>query len=403
MNPTLDDVSALERKHVLQTYRRTPVVFVRGEGCYLWDSSGNRYLDLVSGVGVAALGHGNPVLAAALGEQAATLAHTSNLYFHPLQGQVAEKLAALSGLERTFFCNSGTEANEGCLKFARRYWHTQGATDRTKYVAFTHAFHGRTFGSLSVTWDEHYRAPFAPLLEGVTWVDPADPAALRAAVSDSTAAIVMEAIQGEGGVRPMSPAIADAIRDAQARTGALLIADEVQCGLGRTGVPFGYQRIGLTPDLVAVGKALGGGVPVGATLLNEKVASAIFAGDHGSTYGGNLLACRAALVVLDALTTGGLMDRVGQVGVVLEAGLRRLADRHPVIREVRGAGLMWGLDLTVDAAPYVTAALADGLLINRTSETVIRMLPPYVLSKPQAEEVVKRLDAVFARVAQEAS
>jgi predicted acetylornithine/succinylornithine family transaminase len=403
MNPTLDDVSALERKHVLQTYRRTPVVFVRGEGCYLWDSSGNRYLDLVSGVGVASLGHANPALAAALADQSSTLAHTSNLYFHPLQGQVAERLAALSGLDRTFFCNSGTEANEGCLKFARRYWHTQGATGRTKYVAFTHAFHGRTFGSLSVTWDEHYRAPFAPLIEGVTFVDPADPAALLAAVSDSTAAIVMEAIQGEGGVRPLSAAIADAIREAQARTGTLLIADEVQCGLGRTGVAFGYQRLGLVPDLVAVGKALGGGVPVGATLLSERVASAIFAGDHGSTYGGNLLACRAALVVLDALTTGGLMERVGQVGAVLEAGLRRLAERHPVVREVRGAGLMWGIDLSVDAAPYVAAALADGLLVNRTSETVIRLLPPYVLSRAQAEDVVRRLDAVIAHVTQEAA
>ncbi len=403
MNPTLDDISALERKHVLQTYRRTPVVFVRGEGCYLWDASGNRYLDLVSGVGVASLGHANPALAAALAEQSATLAHTSNLYYHPLQGQVAEKLAALSGLDRAFFCNSGTEANEGCLKFARRYWHTHGATERTNYVAFTHAFHGRTIGSLSVTWDEHYRAPFAPLLDGVTWVDPADPAALQSAVSDKTAAIVMEAIQGEGGVRPMSPAMADAIRDAQARTGALLVADEVQCGLGRTGVAFGYQRLGLSPDLVAVGKALGGGVPVGATLLNEKVASAIFAGDHGSTYGGNLLACRAALVFLDALTTGGLMERVGQVGAALEAGLRRLAERHDVIREVRGAGLMWGLDLKVDATPYIGAALADGILINRTSETVIRMLPPYVLSKAQAEDVVRRLDAVFAHVAQEAA
>jgi acetylornithine/succinyldiaminopimelate/putrescine aminotransferase len=316
---------------------------------------------------------------------------------------VAEKLAALSGLERTFFCNSGTEANEGCLKFARRYWHTQGATERTQYVAFEHAFHGRTFGSLSVTWDEHYREPFAPLLAGVTWVDPADPAALLAAVSGSTAAIVMEAIQGEGGVRPMSPALADAIREAQALTGVLLIADEVQCGLGRTGVAFGYQRLGLTPDLVAVGKALGGGVPVGATLLSEKVASAIFAGDHGSTYGGNLLACRAALVVLDALTTGGVMERVGQVGAVLEIGLRRLAERHSVVREVRGAGLMWGLDLRVDAAPYIATAFADGILINRTSETVIRLLPPYVLSRAQAEDAVKRLDAVFAHVAQEAA
>ncbi len=397
----MSSVIALESQHVLQTYRRAPVVFARGEGCYLWDTEGRRYLDLISGVGVAALGHANPVLAAALAEQASILLHTSNLYYHPLQGQVAARLAALSGLPRTFFCNSGTEANEACLKFARRYWHTQGDGGRTRYVALEHAFHGRTFGSLSVTWDHHYRDPFAPLVGGVTFVSPDDPAALTAAVDPSVAAITLEAIQGEGGVRPLSQAFADAVREAQARTGVLVIADEVQCGLGRTGVPFGFQRIGLQPDLVAVGKALGAGVPVGAALVSDRVAGAIAAGDHGSTYGGNLLACRAALVFLEALTTGGLMERVAQVGSVLGAGLRRLAARHAVIREVRGAGLMWGLDLQADAAPYVSAALASGLLINRTSETVIRLLPPFILGKAQAVEVVERLDALFTQVAKE--
>jgi predicted acetylornithine/succinylornithine family transaminase len=397
----MSSVIALESQHVLQTYRRAPVVFTRGEGCYLWDAEGRRYLDLVSGVGVASLGHANPVLAAAVAEQASTLLHTSNLYYHPLQGEVAARLAALSGLPRTFFCNSGTEANEACLKFARRYWHTQGDTGRTRFVALEHAFHGRTFGSLSVTWDSHYRDPFAPLVGGVTFVSPDDPAGLAAAVDGSVAAITLEAIQGEGGVRPLSPAFAEAVREAQARTGVLVIADEVQCGLGRTGVAFGYQRLGLQPDLAALGKALGAGIPVGAALVSDRVAGALSAGDHGSTYGGNLLACRAALVFLDALTTGGLMDRVGQVGAVLEAGLRRLAARHPVVREVRGAGLMWGIDLQTDAAPYVRAALDGGLLINRTSETVIRLLPPFILSKAQAVDVVERLDALFTQVAKE--
>ena len=401
MTTTATDVTALEQHYVLQTYRKAPVVFTRGEGCYLWDTNGTRYLDLISGVGVASLGHANPALAQALAEQAATLVHTSNLYFHPLQGQVAGRLAELSGLSRTFFCNSGTEANEACLKFARRYWHTQGEPGRTQFVAFEHAFHGRTFGSLSVTWDEHYRTPFAPLLDGVTWVSPDDPQALLAAVSSSTAAIVMEAIQGEGGVRPLSAAMAEAIRDAQARSGALLIADEVQCGLGRTGVAFGYQRLGLTPDLAALGKALGAGVPIGAALLGLHVARADHAGDHGSTYGGNLLACRAALVFLQALTDGGLMERVATVGAALGAGLRRLAARHPVIREVRGAGLMWGMDLHVDATPYVSAALTSGMLINRTATTVIRLLPPYILSPAQVDDTISRLDAVFTSVAQE--
>jgi acetylornithine/N-succinyldiaminopimelate aminotransferase len=272
------DVQALESRHVLQTYRRAPVVFTRGEGVWLFDEDGRRYLDLISGVGVASLGHAHPQLADALAEQARTLVHTSNLYFHTLQGQVASRLASLSGLSRTFFCNSGTEAVEGCLKFARRFWHTAGRTERTGLVALEHAFHGRTIGSLSVTWDNHYRAPFAPLLQDVAWVSPGDPAALLSAVSDRTTAIVIEAIQGEGGVRPLSPAFAAAVREAQQRTGALLIADEVQCGRGRTGQAFGYQRLGLEPDLVAVGKALGSGMPVGAVLLSERVAAALSAG-----------------------------------------------------------------------------------------------------------------------------
>jgi acetylornithine/N-succinyldiaminopimelate aminotransferase len=395
------NVTALEHQHVLQTYRRAPVVFTHGKGCRLWDTDGRSYLDLVSGVGVASLGHAHPVLAEALGQQAATLLHTSNLYFHPLQGQVAARLSSLSGLERTFFCNSGTEAMEACLKFARRYWYGLGDRGRTRFVALEHAFHGRTFGSLSVTWDEHYRAPFAPLLDGVTFVSPDDPQALLDAVSTSTAAVVIEAVQGEGGVRPLSAELADAIRQAQARTGVLLVADEVQCGLGRTGTAFGYQRLGVRPDLVALGKALGAGIPVGAALVSERVASTIAAGDHGSTYGGNLMACRAALVFLEALTADGLMAHVARVGSIVEAGLRDLAVRHAVIREIRGAGVMWGIDLHVDAAPFVTAALQQGLLINRTAETVIRLLPPYVLTELEAYEALDHLETLIGHGARE--
>ena len=390
------DTQALERQHVLQLYKRAPVVFTRGEGVFLYDDHGKRYLDLISGIGVASLGHANPVLAAALADQARTLVHTSNLYYHGLQGRAASRLASLSGMPRTFFCNSGTEAMEACLKFARRYWHTAGDATRTGLVALEHAFHGRTIGSLSVTWDDHYRAPFAPLLQDVTWVPAGDPAALAGAVSERTTAIVIEAIQGEGGVRPLSQEFAAAVREAQARTGALLIADEVQCGLGRTGTAFGYQRLGLEPDLVAVGKALGAGMPVGAALLSERVASAVSAGDHGSTYGGNLLACRAALVFLDALTEGGLQEHVRKVGAHLAAGLCELAGRHPVVREVRGAGLMWGLDLRVDAAPFVTAALDRGVLINRTSETVIRLLPPFVITAAEVDMALAQLDAILS-------
>ena len=306
MTTAIADVHALEARHVLQTYRRKPVTFVRGEGVRLYDSEGREYLDLLSGIGVASLGHAHPGLARAIADQAQTLIHTSNLFYHPLQGQLAERLAHLSGLPRAFFCNSGAEAVEACLKFARRYWYTRGEP-RHEIIALEESFHGRTFGALSVTSDEHYRAPFEPLLAGVRFVPANDPAALRAAVSNSTAAIIVEPIQGEGGVRPLTPAFAAAITDACARTGALLIADEVQSGLGRTGYPFYFGAIGLKPHLVSVGKALGGGVPIGAALISEEVAHAIAFGDHGSTYGGNLLACRAALCVLDELVGGGLL------------------------------------------------------------------------------------------------
>jgi len=394
-------VKALDSQHLLQTYRRAQVVFTRGEGVYLYDDGGRRYLDLISGIGVASLGHANPALAAALADQARTLIHTSNLYYHELQGQVAALLTALSGLPRVFFCNSGTEAIEACLKFARRFWYTSGDRHRTGFVALEHGFHGRTIGSLSVTWDEHYRAPFEPLLGDVTWVPANDPDALVAAVSSTTAAIIAEAVQGEGGIRPLSPEMAAAIERARQRTGALLIADEVQCGLGRTGTAFGYQRLGLQADLAAVGKALGGGVPVGAALVSQPVASAISFGDHGTTYGGNLLACRAALVFLEALTSGGLQEHVREVGGLFGEGLRSLAARHPVVREVRGEGLMWGLDLKADAAPFIDAALKRGLLVNRTAGTVVRMLPPFVITRAEVDEALALLDGVFADVATE--
>jgi acetylornithine/succinyldiaminopimelate/putrescine aminotransferase len=254
-------------------------------------------------------------------------------------------------------------------------------------------------GSLSVTWDEHYRAPFEPLLTDVTWVPASDPDALVAAVSSTTAAIIVEAVQGEGGIRPLSPEMAAAIERARQRNGALVIADEVQCGLGRTGTAFGYQRLGLQPDLAAIGKALGAGVPVGAALVSQPVASAVSFGDHGTTYGGNLLACRAALVFLDALTSGGLQEHVGEVGGRFGEGLRALAARHSVIREVRGAGLMWGLDLAVDATAYIDAALNRALLVNRTANTVVRMLPPFVITRAEVDEALTVLDGVFTDVA----
>ncbi len=401
--PTAHDIQSLEATHVLQTYKRQPVVFVRGDGRRLFDIDGRVYLDFISGIGVSVLGHGHPALAAAVGEQAAALLHTSNLYFHPLQGQVAARLATLSGLQRSFFCNSGTEAMEACLKFARRYWFTQGVRGRTGYVAFEHGFSGRTMGSLSVTANPHYREPFEPLIPGVTFVAPDDVAAFEAAVTPTTAAIVVEPIQGEGGVRPIPAAMAAAIERVSTRTGTLLIADEIQCGLGRTGHAFYYQALGLTPDLVTVGKAIGGGVPVGAALVSEAVAQQVLPGDHGTTYGGNLLAMRAALVVLEELMDRGLMAHVQTVGAHFEARLNALAAKYPVVRAVRGAGVMRGLELAVDAAPVVEGALARGLLVNRTAERVVRMLPPYTVTTADIDEAIATLDAVLAGLPAEAT
>src|SRR5438874_10606672 len=271
MTTAVDEVRALESRHILQLYRRAPVTFVRGEGVRLHDTDGREYLGLLSGIGVASLGHAHPGLARAIADQAQTLIHTSNLFYHPLQGQLAERLANLSGLPRAFFCNSGGEAVEACLKFARRYWHTRGEP-RAEFIAFTNSFHGRTFGALSLTSNEHYRAPFEPLLPGARFVPVNDPKALLAAVSRSTAAIIAEPIQGEGGVRPLTPAFAGAITEASSTPGALIIADEVQSGLGRTGYPFYAPVLGLHPDLISIGKALGGGVAVGAALVSQKVA-----------------------------------------------------------------------------------------------------------------------------------
>jgi acetylornithine aminotransferase/acetylornithine/N-succinyldiaminopimelate aminotransferase len=389
-------VQAVEAAHVLQTYKRQPVVLVRGEGVWLIGDDGRRYLDLLSGIGVNVLGHGHPALVAAVREQVGELVHTSNLFFHPWQGPLAEKLTRASGLERAFFCNSGAEAVEGCLKFARRFWYTAG-TPRPQFIAFERGFSGRTMGALSTTWDEHYRTPFGPLVPEVRFVSNDDPDDLLSAVSEQTAAILAEPIQGEGGVRPLPPQIVAAINKACGSTGALYIADEVQSGLGRTGHLFHFEALGLCPDLISVGKALGAGVPIGAVLVSKRVAASISAGDHGTTYGGNPLACRAALAVMDTLEQG-LLEHVRRVGPIFAAGLKELASRHAMVVDVRGAGLMQGLVLDRDAAPVVPAALERGLIVNRTAERVVRMLPPYIISEAEIAEALSRLDAALTAV-----
>ena len=389
-------VKAVEATHVLQVYRRHPVVFTGGHGAWLVDTDGQQYLDFLSGIGVASLGHAHAGLSEAIAAQARDLLHTSNLFFHPLQGQVAERLARLSGLPRAFFCNSGAEAVEACLKFARRYHRTRGDVDRFEIVAFEGSFHGRSYGALSVTSGEPYRTPFKPLLPGIRFVPPSEPDAIRSAITHRTAAVIVEPIQGEGGIHAIPGAAAEAIAGACVATGTLLIADEVQSGLGRTGKPFACAALGLQPDLMALGKSLGGGVPIGAVLMREAVAQAVSFGDHGSTYGGNLLACRAALVFLDALE-GGLVDRVAEAGARLGAGLEALVSASPQIREARGAGLMRALDVDRAVADRtVDCALAQRLIVNRTAGTAIRLLPPYTVTDDEIDDGLSRLRQALA-------
>jgi acetylornithine aminotransferase/acetylornithine/N-succinyldiaminopimelate aminotransferase len=395
----MSNVTALEAQHVLQTYKRQPVVFVRGEGSRLFDENGRAYLDFISGIGVCVLGHAHPGLAAVVADQAKTLIHTSNLYYHPLQGQLAAKLAAMSGLQRAFFCNSGTEAVEACLKFARRYWYSKGIKNRTQYVALEHGFSGRSMGALSVTANANYRAPFEPLIPGVTFIAPGDIKGLEAAVTEHTAAVIAEPIQGEGGVRPLSPEFAAAIARVTKATGTLLVADEIQCGLGRTGRPFHFQSFGWTPDLITVGKAIGSGIPIGAALVAEHVAKEIFAGDHGTTYGGNLLSTRAALYVLDELDR--LAPHIKAMGALFEQKLNALQAQHKVVTGVKGAGLMQGLHLSVDALPVVEASLKAGLLVNRTAEKVVRMLPPLTVTAAEIEDATRILDGALRSVSVE--
>lgn len=395
MTTRSEQIIAKEAEHVLQVYKRLPVMFVRGQGSHLIDEHGQKYLDLLSGIGVASLGHAHTELADIIGKQAHELLHTSNLYFHPLQAEVASRLSRLSGLPRTFFCNSGTEAVEACLKFARRYWYSQGDKNRSEIVAFDGSFHGRTFGSLSVTAGEPYRAPFAPLLPGIRFVSPLDIDQIEKAITDQTAAVIVEPIQGEGGVRPIPTETAQALAGFCRTTQTLLIADEVQCGLGRTGQPFYSSMLGLTPDLMALGKALGAGIPIGAALLSEKVSSSVSYGDHGSTYGGNLLACQAALVFLSALEAG-LIQRVADAGERLRSGLEKLVSTSDELHEVRGAGLMCGIEVDIAVADQiVNTALEHKLLINRTAGTVVRLLPPLTISNEDIDDGLIRLRAAF--------
>ncbi len=354
------------------------------------DAEGREYINLVSGVGVASLGHSHPRLIQALTDQAGRLMHTSNLYFQAQQARLAGRLAEISGLPRAFFCNSGAEAVEACLKFARRYWHRR-ETPRKEIVALEGSFHGRTFGALSVTWDPHYREPFAPLLEHIVFVPANDAEALTAAVSERTCAVILKPIQGEGGVRALTPEFAESVDRACRRTGALLIADEVQCGLGRTGVPFYSAELGLRPiswrsaRLSAEASRLAQRWPAKRWPHRSRLATT------GSTYGGNLLACHAGLVFVEELIDRNLIGHVKEVAAHLDGRLRTIASRREGVVNLLGVGLMRGLEMDVDAAPVVEAARLRGVLVNRTATRVVRLLPALTISRDELNLGIDRL------------
>ena len=394
---TAEEIMERERRFLLPTYSRYPVVIARGKGCFLYDVEGKRYLDFVAGLGVNALGHAHPRIVKAIRDQAARAIHLSNLYYNEYQGQLAEKLCGLSGLDRAFFSNSGTEAIEGSLKLARLAAHRAGGAEKSQIVALQGSYHGRTFGSMSLTGQEKYRKGFEPLLEEVTFVEQNDVEALKAAINHNTCAMVLEPIFGEGGIRECSAEFLQECRALTERHRAALIFDEIQCGLGRTGTMFAFQAFGVTPDIVAVAKPIAAGLPLGAFLAKEEFASAISAGQHGTTFGGGPLACRVALEYLAIVEEENLLEQVRRVGGYLQQQLKELVSRYEAVRETRGRGLIQGLQLEVPARPIVEQALAEGVLFNSTQDTVLRFLPPFLLLEKHVDKGMRVLKKLLGR------
>jgi predicted acetylornithine/succinylornithine family transaminase len=384
------DVESRDRRFVLQTCARSSFHPRQGKGARLIDAQGKIYWDLLAGIAVNALGHRHPRIVRTLRAEAGSLMHVSNLFYHPAPGLLAERLVERSGLSRAFFCNSGTEANEAALKFARL-----ARPGRGEVVALLESFHGRTLGSLSMTGHEAYRAPFEPLVPGARFIAPNDTAALASCVSDRTAAIILEPILGEGGVIPLKDDFMIAARRLADERGALLILDEIQCGMGRTGSLFAFERTGVVPDIVTLAKPLGGGLPLGAVLTGPALDGTVRHGHHGTTFGGNPLACRLGLVVLDELEQGGLLERVRQLGSWLASELERLKRRCSAIVDVRGAGLMWGLELDREAAPVARRLLDAGFVVGTAQQRVIRLLPPYIVPRTALKSFISTIEKIL--------
>jgi acetylornithine/N-succinyldiaminopimelate aminotransferase len=398
----LASIQAAEQKLLLNTYERNPHLFVGGQGVYLRDENGHDFLDLLSGIGVSALGYGHPAVEEAIAQQSKRLIHTSNLFFHEQTVPIAERLTSISGLDRVFLCNSGTEAWEAALKLARAHAkmlrEQQGKNIGSKFLALSHSFHGRTMGSVATTYKEKYREPFAPVMPCVDFVAFNDVDDLRAKFSNTICAICIEPIQGEGGIHPVSQEFFETARALCDSTGALLMADEIQSGLGRTGKWFAYQHYNILPDVTTVAKPIANGIPMGALLCTNAVARAITPGMHGTTFGGGPLACAVATAVIDTIKKENLLQHIQETGEFFHTELSKLAARHDCIVDVRGIGLMLGVELnSEDLAKRVTAQLMERrIIINRTSETVLRFLPPFILERKHVEIAIKSLDEIVS-------
>jgi acetylornithine/N-succinyldiaminopimelate aminotransferase len=396
-----EEIQALEEKYLFPTYKRSELFCSHGAGVYVYDLSGKRYLDLLGGISVNSLGYNHPRLVRVLVEQGQRLIHSSNLFYNPYQGLLAQRLAERSGMARVFFTNSGTEAIEAALKLARAYGRAIGGDRKTLVLTLKNSFHGRTFGALSITTQEKYQAPFRPLVPDVEVVADFTVGALKKAFSNRVCAFVLEPVQGEGGIVPLPVEFLQAGRELCDRYKALMVVDEIQCGLGRTGKYFAFEHFGIKPDVLTLAKSLAGGYPLGAMLGSARVEECLKPGDHGTTFGGGPLACRLALEVLNIIEQEGLLARVVEMGRYIMNGLRSLATRHPIIKEVRGMGLMIGAEIGDSAKEVVERLLNRGFIANAAHDTVLRLLPPFIVSKKDIDEFLAALDEVLTEVSRE--
>lgn len=392
------DIMSTADTVIANTYKRFPIVLARGKGCTVWDINEKAYTDFVSGIAVCNLGHADPEVAAVLARQAETLVHVSNLYYTVPQVELAEWLTSRSFADRVFFCNSGAEANEAAIKLARKYFHDQGQNERFRIITMEQSFHGRTFATLSATGQLRIRFGFDPVLNGFEFIPFNDIDALKRQMNDNICAVMMEPIQGEGGIRVPDPGFLKAVRDLCDQAGALLIFDEVQTGIGRTGKLFAYEHFGIAPDIMSLAKALGNGLPIGAMLAREKFMTAFSPGTHASTFGGTPLVTSAALEVLRLMEKRNIVDHCGRVGAYFRDRLLWLRDRHAVITDVRGMGLLLGIKLTVKGAPIVDACMENGFLINCIQEDILRFIPPLIVTEKEIDALVECLDKILETV-----